>query len=67
MTYTYNTLWNVVVYLNEDYVNEKFYITGKYDEEHKTKKYFQVTDSEPYGLSILLLEANNTPGWRSKN
>ncbi len=56
---TYPSYWNVVVYNSQDY-NSRFYITGTYDSLHQNKRFFQVTDSQPYGFSILILENNNT-------
>lgn len=59
MRVTYASYWNVLVYSRQDY-NAKFYLTGTYDSAHQNKRYFQVTDSQPYGFSILILEQNNT-------
>lgn len=59
MNVTYGSFWNVFVYNRQDY-NAKFYLTGAYDATVQNKRYFQVTDSQPYGFSILILEQNNT-------
>ena len=59
MNVTYASFWNVFVYSRQDY-NSKFYLTGAYDSTLQNKRYFQVTDSQPYGFSILILEQNNT-------
>ena len=59
MNVTYGSFWNVFVYSRQDY-NSKFYLTGAYDTTVQNKRYFQVTDSQPYGFSILILEQNNT-------
>ncbi len=55
----YQGYWNVAVYNSQDF-NSKFYLTGTYDSIHQNKRFFQVTDSQPYGFSILILENNNT-------
>ncbi len=62
---TYPGYWNVAVYSSQDY-NSRFYLTGTYDSAHENKRYFQVTDSQPYGFSILILENNNTQNFVSK-
>lgn len=59
MKMAYQSYWNVAVYNSQDY-NSRFYLTGTYDSTHQNKRFFQVTDSQPYGFSILILENNNT-------
>jgi hypothetical protein len=51
---TYPSYWNMAVYKSKDY-QSKFYLTGEYDETHKNKRFYQATDVENFGFSILIL------------